>query len=110
MVLHQPFYTSPDDPHGIKDCPVLGRMALENWSRSGLFGVLHGHLHKTAVYNLTQIYNLKIDHPVYDIHAGTATSYRLHKGLPNSFNTISNDGLIQHFWFDERTKSFVLHN
>ena len=110
VVLHQPFYTSPDDPHGIKDCPVLGRMALENWSRSGLLGVLHGHLHKTAVYNLTQIYDLKIDHPVYDIHAGTATSYRLHKDLPNSFNTISNEGLIQHFWFDERTKSFVLHN
>ena len=30
VVFHQPFYTPPDDAHGIKDCPVLGKMALEN--------------------------------------------------------------------------------
>ena len=109
VALHQPFYTPPDDPHGVKDCPVLGRMALDNWSKSGLFGVLHGHLHKTAVYDLTQIYGLKVDHPVYDIHAGTATSYRLHQGLPNSFNTILNDGTVQHYWFDQASQTFVLH-
>lgn len=108
VVLHQPFYTPPDQPHGIKDCPVLGRMALDNWSKSGLFGVLHGHLHKTAVYDLTQIYQLRVDEPVYDIHAGTATSYRLYKNLPNSFNVILNDGCVEHYWFDPASKAFVL--
>ncbi len=26
LVAHQPFYTPPDDRHGIKDCPVLGEL------------------------------------------------------------------------------------
>ncbi|MBU3118673.1 metallophosphoesterase family protein [Acinetobacter soli] len=108
VTLHQPFYTPPDEPHGIKDCPVLGRMALNNWSKSGLFGVLHGHLHKTAVYDLNQIYDLQAAHPVYDIHAGTATSYRLYKSLPNSFNVIFKDGQVQHYWFDSNLRQFVL--
>ena len=55
---------APDNKHGIKDCPVLGKIALEKWSTTGLFGMLHGHLHKTAIYDLTQIYSLKIDHPI----------------------------------------------
>ncbi|OLI14813.1 metallophosphoesterase family protein, partial [Xanthomonas oryzae] len=45
IAAHQPFYTPPDDPHGVKDCPMLGKMALESWSQHGLFGLLHGHLH-----------------------------------------------------------------
>lgn len=107
VVFHQPFYTPPDDEHGIKDCPVLGKMALEKWSTTGLFGMLHGHLHKTAVYDLTQIYHLEIDHPIYDIHAGTATSSRLHYHVPNSFNVISNEGKIDHYWFNSTKGEFT---
>ena len=107
VVFHQPFYTPPDNKHGIKDCPVLGKIALEKWSTTGLFGMLHGHLHKTAIYDLTQIYSLKIDHPIFDIHAGTATSTRLYHHNPNSFNTISNEGKIQHYWFNEQLAEFT---
>lgn len=108
VVFHQPFYTPPDDEHGIKDCPVLGKMALEKWSTTGLFGMLHGHLHKTAVYDLKKIYHLEIHHPIYDIHAGTATSSRLHYHVPNSFNVISNEGKIDHYWFNYDLKIFQL--
>ena len=108
LVAHQPFYTPPNDPHGVKDCPVLGRIALELWSQSGLNGLLHGHLHQSAVYDLNQIYHLAAPHPVLDIHAGTATSYRLHHGLPNSLNIIDHHADVQHYYFDEAQKEFVL--
>jgi len=108
IVVHQPFYTPPNDSHGVKDCPMLGRMALESWSQSGLNGLLHGHLHQSAVYDLNQIYHLGAAHPVLDIHAGTATSYRLHHGLPNSFNVIHANADVQHYYFDEQQKEFVL--
>lgn len=107
LVAHQPFYTPPDDPHGIKDCPVLGRIALESWGKSGLHALLHGHLHQCAVYDLNQIYGLNCNHPVLDIHAGTATSYRLHHGMPNSFNMITENADVQHFSFDQYHQVFV---
>ncbi|TCB47457.1 3',5'-cyclic-nucleotide phosphodiesterase [Acinetobacter terrestris] len=108
IVAHQPFYTPPNNPHGVKDCPMLGRMALESWSQSGLNGLLHGHLHQSAVYDLNQIYHLGVAHPVLDIHAGTATSYRLHRGLPNSFNVIYANADVEHYYFDGKQKEFVL--
>ncbi len=107
IAAHQPFYTPPDDPHGIKDCPVLGRLALENWSKCGLFGLLHGHLHHSAVYDLNQIYQLGANHPVLDIHAGTALSYRLRHSQSNSFNCISKHGEIWHYDFDAEHGEFL---
>lgn len=106
VVFHQPFYTFPNE-HGDKDCPVLGKIALEKWGATGLFGLLHGHLHKVAIHNLNQIFELGFDHPILDIHAGTATSNRLRFGFSNSFNVILNDGAIEHYWFDESLKIFV---
>lgn len=106
VVFHQPFYISTDIQEG-KDCPVLGKMALEKWGETGLFGLLHGHLHQTRVYNLTEIYQLKLNHPIYDIHAGTAISSRLHHDSRNSFNVILDDGVIEHYWFNEQSKQFV---
>jgi 3',5'-cyclic AMP phosphodiesterase CpdA len=108
LVAHQPFYTAPDDRHGIKDCPVLGRIALEQWSKNGLYALLHGHLHQPAVYDLNQIYALGAAHPVLDIHAGTAISYRLHQGMPNSLNVVYNNCDVQHYIFDTAQKQFVL--
>lgn len=109
IVAHQPFYTPPNDPHGVKDCPMLGRIALESWSKHGLNGLLHGHLHRSAVYDLNQIYHLGAVHPVLDIHAGTAMSYRLHHGLTNGFNVIDCQGNVQHYSFDVQQKEFVLN-
>ncbi|NIE97925.1 3',5'-cyclic-nucleotide phosphodiesterase [Acinetobacter sp. Tr-809] len=106
VVFHQPFYTFPNE-HGDKDCPVLGKIALEKWGATGLFGLLHGHLHKVAIHNLNQIFELGFDHPILDIHAGTATSNRLRFGFSNSFNVILNDGAIEHYWFDESLKIFL---
>ena len=40
IAAHQPFYTPPDHSHGVKDCPMLGRIALEQWSQHGLNGLL----------------------------------------------------------------------
>ncbi|WP_353143665.1 metallophosphoesterase family protein [Acinetobacter pragensis] len=107
ITAHQPFYTSPEDPHGVSDCPLMGRIALETWSKSGLYGLLHGHLHQPAVYDLNQIYHLGAQHPVLDIHAGTSMSYRLHAGLPNSFNTIDQQGDVEHYLFDQASQQFL---
>ncbi|RKG32816.1 metallophosphoesterase family protein [Acinetobacter tianfuensis] len=106
IAAHQPFYTPPDHEHGVKDCPVLGKIALEAWSQSGLNGLLHGHLHHAGAYDLNQIYMLGAGQPVLDIHAGTATSYRLHHGLPNSFNVIHTDGAVEQYIFHEIDKRF----
>ena len=109
IVAHQPFYTPPDDPHSIKDCPMLGRLALDVWSKNGLNGLLHGHLHQSAVYDLNQIYHLGAKHPVLDIHAGTATSSRLHRGLANSFNIIHTSGTVDQYVFDQASQLFLLN-
>lgn len=108
VVVHQPFYTPSDDPHGIKDCPVLAHLALKTWSQAGLTGLLHGHLHQSAVFDLNQIYQLGVKHPVLEVHAGTATSYRLHRGLPNSFNVIHENANVECYYFDYDKKEFVL--
>lgn len=108
VVVHQPFYSEPDQPHGVKDCPVLGRIALEKWSQSGLNGLLHGHLHQSAVFDLNCIYQLGVEHPILDVHAGTATSYRLHHGLPNSFNAIYSNTNIVAYVFSENEHCFVV--
>lgn len=108
VVTHQPFYSPPDDPHGIKDCPVLGRTALSMWSKSGLEVLLHGHLHQSAVYDLNLIYQLNQVHPVLEIHAGTATSYRLHHGMPNGFNLIDANLDVQSYLFSEQLQDFVI--
>lgn len=105
IVAHQPFYTPPEQ-QGLKDCPVLARMALEQWSAHGLNGLLHGHLHHAAVYDLNEIFQLGVAHPVLDIHAGTSTSYRLHGGLPNSLNIILNHTEVQHYTFNQISSRF----
>lgn len=110
VVCHQPFYSDPLDTHGQKDCPVAARLALQQWGQTGLFGILHGHLHRAAVHDLTKVFRLEVTHPIYDIHAGTASSYRLYHGLPNSFNVISITGEIYYYAFDEQLKSFVKQN
>lgn len=106
IVVHQPFYASSETRHDIKDCPILSQEALKMWGKHGLFGLLHGHLHQSAVYDLNQIFNLGLSHAVLDIHAGTATSYRLHHGQPNGFNVIYSNGQIANFLFNKHTKQF----
>ncbi|MCH4247075.1 MAG: metallophosphoesterase [Acinetobacter populi] len=106
IVVHQPFYTEPDDKHGSKDCPVLGEIALQHWAKVGLNGLLHGHLHQSAVYHLNQLYQLPGAQDVLDIHAGTALSFRLHHGQQNGFNLIYPDGQIDGFLFNLATQIF----
>lgn len=110
IIAHQPFYLPPNQLHGIKDRPALAQVALQTWGQAGLNGILHGHLHQSAVYDLNHIYDLKAQHPVLEIHAGTATSYRLHQDLPNSFNVMHANGQVQHYCFDDLAKEFVLTN
>ncbi len=107
IVSHQPFYTTNEDHH-LKDCPTLGKFAIKEWGQHQLFALLHGHLHLVDVYDLNQVFLLNLEHPVYEVHAGTAVSKRLHKGIPNSFNVILNDGQFQHYFFDEQLKDFVI--
>ena len=107
IVSHQPFYTSQENHH-LKDCPVLGQFALKEWAQHDLFALLHGHLHLVAVYDLNQAFGLNAEHPIYEIHAGTAISSRLHGGIPNSFNVLLSDGRVQHYFYDEARQDFFL--
>lgn len=106
IVSHQPFYTS-NTKHHLNDCPALGKFAIKEWGQHQLFALLHGHLHLVAVYDLNQVFALNIEHPVYEVHAGTAISKRLHKGMPNSFNVIHQNGTFEHYFFDEQTQDFI---
>lgn len=107
VAVHQPFYTEPEDKHR-KDCPVMGGIALTHWSKQGLNGLLHGHLHQSAVYHLNPFYHLNAHQPVLDIHAGTALSDRLHHQDKNGFNCIYTNGAIEAFIFDEGEKCFKI--
>ncbi|ANF81369.1 3',5'-cyclic-nucleotide phosphodiesterase [Acinetobacter sp. NCu2D-2] len=100
IVAHQPFYVTHYDRRGIKDCPRLAKIALEAWAKHGLYALLHGHLHHAAVYDLNKAFGLELAQPIYDVHAGTATSYRLHQGQPNSFNVIHSNGTIEEYVFN----------
>lgn len=106
IVSHQPFYTT-NESHHLKDCPALSQFAIREWGQHQLFALLHGHLHLVAVYDLNQIFSLQLKNPVYEVHAGTAISKRLHKNMPNSFNVIQNDGEFQHYFFDEQLQDFI---
>lgn len=107
ILAHQPFYTDPENSHGRSDCPREVKKALETWSKHGLNAVLHGHLHHVAVYDLNQLFQLQCSHPIWDVHAGTATSYRLHDHIPNSFNLIDTDLNVSRFYFDENLQQFL---
>ena len=106
IVSHQPFYTTQENHH-LKDCPALGRFAIQEWGQHQLHALLHGHLHLVAVYDLNQEFALNLTHAVYEVHAGTAISSRLHKNIPNSFNVIGSDGSFQHYFFDEQQQDFI---
>lgn len=107
IVSHQPFYVPSQNKRGFKDSPLMAKIALQAWAEHGLFGVLHGHLHQPTTYDLNQIFKLGLDHPVYDVHAGTSASNRLHQNEPNSFNLIDATGNISQYLFDEIAQSFV---
>ena len=106
IVSHQPFYTAKENHH-LKDCPALGQFAIQEWGKHQLYALLHGHLHLVAVYDLNQEFELNLSQAVYEVHAGTAISSRLHKNIPNSFNVISRDGSFQHHFFDEQQQDFI---
>ena len=106
IVSHQPFYTAKENHH-LKDCPALGQFAIQEWGEHQLYALLHGHLHLVAVYDLNQEFELNLSQAVYEVHAGTAISSRLHKNIPNSFNVISRDGSFQHYFFDEQQQDFI---
>ncbi|MCJ8147427.1 metallophosphoesterase [Acinetobacter sp. A3.8] len=105
VAVHQPFYCEPFDKH-VDDCPVSGEIALRHWADAGLNGLLHGHLHQSAVYHLNQFYHLDVAQSVLDIHAGTTFSNRTHHGEENGFNVITVQGEIDAYLYDESAKSF----
>ena len=80
--------------------------AVRYWSRFGLAGLLHGHLHTPAVFDLNPRQALGLSHPLLDIQAGTAISARLRQGYPNSVNLIHADLRVERWDFDPLTAQF----
>lgn len=108
VVVHQPFYVPVERPRDVSDCPNLAKKALKRWGKQGLFGLLHGHFHQSGIYDLNKAYQLNLNHAILDIHAGTASSWRLHHGEANGFNVVKDDGSVEHYLFDEKHKKFKL--
>lgn len=104
IVSHQPFAAAhPDDE---AEAPRLMQRALRHWSRFGLAGLLHGHLHTPAVFDLNPRQALGLKLPVLDVQAGTAVSGRLRQGIPNSVNVIQPDLVVMRFDFDPVAAAF----
>jgi 3',5'-cyclic AMP phosphodiesterase CpdA len=109
LLTHQPFFLGTAEKNLAKDRPVNSVKALRAWAEFGLNAVLHGHLHQSAVFDLNEIYQLGADHEIFEVHAGTATSYRLHGQSVNSFNLIYPDLKVEVFKFDQTQLKFTLH-
>lgn len=105
IISHQPFAAS--QPEDQAEAPRLMQRAVRHWSRFGLAGLLHGHLHTPAVFDLNQRYTLQLNRPLLDVQAGTALSTRLRQGFPNSVNVIHPDLGIERFDFDAVTAQFL---
>ena len=110
IVSHQPFYTADLEHHHLNDCPDHAVQAMRKWadSNQALYAVLHGHLHMTAVHDLNQLFKLGHAQPIYDVHVGSSSSYRLYASYPNSLNTISATGQICHYIYDDKQCAFIL--
>lgn len=104
IVSHQPFAAS--QPEDQAEAPRLMQRAVRHWSRLGLAGLLHGHLHTPAVFDLNQRHSLRLNRPLLDIQAGTAISVRLRQGFLNSVNLIHPDLRIERFDFDAANAQF----
>ena len=108
VVTHQPFMVSQQEENKeAADIPRLAQTALRRWSYVGLNGLLHGHLHQSAVYDLNEFYHLGQSHPILDIHAGTALSHRMRQSFPNSVNLICNDFSVHRYDFDNHSEQFI---
>lgn len=112
IVSHQPFYTADVGHHHLKDCPDTAQRAMRCWAdtHAPLFALLHGHLHMTAVHDLNQVFDLGLKQPIYELHVGSSSSYRLYSSYPNSLNTISATGEIHHYIYDEDLHEFLLYS
>lgn len=104
IVSHQPFAASQAEDQA--EAPRLMDRAVRHWSRLGLAGLLHGHLHTPAVFDLNRRHSLQLSRPVLDIQAGTAISTRLRQGFPNSVNLIDTDLRVQRLDFDATSAQF----
>ena len=110
LLTHQPFYVDSLDRSYFKDRPENSILALKVWAPLGLDAILHGHLHQSAVYDLNKVYALNAHKPLYEVHAGTATSYRLHHQTRNSFNLIDASLKVVEYYFEQQQSKFIIFN
>ena len=82
LVCHHPFDVIHD--HDEENIVKQAEPALQRWSRAGLDLVLGGHIHHQFSRSLKGRYP-SLNKDVHACQAGTALSYRVRGGLPNSF-------------------------
>jgi 3',5'-cyclic AMP phosphodiesterase CpdA len=86
VVTHQPACVMrPEDEknrlHG-------GEVAVQAWARAGADLVLGGHIHLPYVSDVCSLVHPATPRTMYCVQAGTALSYRVRHGSPNSLNII----------------------
>lgn len=109
LVCHHPFDVIRE--HDEENIVKQAYPALQQWADAGLDLVLAGHIHHQFSRNLQHRYP-ELPRPIYSCQAGTALSYRVRGGLPNSFMQLTlcedkTETYIQQWDFIESQNSFT---
>lgn len=85
VVAHQPFGAMVSSD--LENLQQGAEPALKAWAEAGLDAVIGGHIHLPYIRPLTQQYP-ELGREIWAVQAGTATSTRLRRAIPNSFNRL----------------------
>ena len=108
VVVHQPVLVlQPGETHNL----LRGRArALQRWAQAGADLVLGGHIHLPYVSPLPGL-----PRPMWAVQAGTAVSWRVRDGVPNSVNLLrwgpgapAGQCRVERWDHDARRRAFVL--
>ena len=109
VVVHQPVVVlRPGEAHNL----LRGRaVALPRWASAGADLVLGGHIHLPYVSLLPGL-----PRPMWAVQAGTAVSWRVRDGVPNSVNLLrwgpgapADHCRVERWDHDAQRRAFVLH-
>lgn len=84
LVAHQPFGAMVNSD--TKNLQIGASEALSQWQNHHLDIIMGGHIHLPYVRPLSMQYPL--DREIWAVQAGTATSSRIRRAIPNSFNRL----------------------
>lgn len=114
VVTHQPI--SIESEKDEENLLIGYDHALKSWSNAGVDMVLGGHIHRPHAHKMANHFG-PIAGNMWSIQAGTAVSYRIRDGIPNSVNLIrysienqKRSCIVERWNFDNTTQQFQVNN